>query len=103
MEALKTLETAFPTLSHDEQVFVLRKMYGMRLKFKAIADNTPNAGKTWAYWESNKLLELSTNGVNTADIAKELGRSPWAIECQLNKLKTSGLCKLNERPLEGSG
>jgi len=89
MEALKTLETAFPNLSHDEQVFVLRKMYGMRLKFKAIADNTPNAGKKWEYWESNKLLELSTNGVNTADIAKELGRSPWAIECQLNKLKTS--------------
>ena len=89
MEALQALETAFPNLSHDEQVSVLRKMYGMRLKFKAIVDNTPNASKKWDYWESNKLLELSKNGVSTVEIAKELGRSPWAIECQLNKLKTT--------------
>lgn len=103
MEALQALETTFPNLSHDEQVFVLRKMYSLRLKFKAIVDNTPNASKKWEYWESNKLLELSTNGVNKTDIAKELGRSPWAIECQLNKLKTTTPCKSNGRPLEGSG
>ena len=96
MEALQALETTFPNLSHDEQVSVLRKMYGMRLRFKAIVDNTPNASKKWDYWDSNKLLELSNNGVNKADIAKELGRTSWAIECQLNKLKTTTPCKSNE-------
>ena len=103
MEALKNLETAFPNLSHDEQVSVLRKMYGMRIRFKAIVDNTPNASKKWGYWESNKVLELSNNGTSLVEIAKELGRSPWAIECQLNKLKTSTPCPDNERPLESSG
>jgi DNA-binding NarL/FixJ family response regulator len=87
MEILNSLETIFSTLSHDEQVSVLRKMYGMRLKLKAIVENTPNASKKWTYWESNKLLELSNNGVSNEEIARELGRSSWAIECQKNKLK----------------
>jgi len=54
---------------------------------KAIVENTPNASKKWTYWESNKLLELSNNGVSNEEIARELGRSSWAIECQKNKLK----------------
>lgn len=89
MEVLQQLETVFQTLSHDDQVSVMRKMYGMRIKFKAIVENTPNASKKWSYWESNKLLELSNNGKSLIEIGKELGRSSWAIECQLNKLKTT--------------
>lgn len=46
----------------------------------------PNAGKPWAPHEDGKLESAFAAGIDVGHIARELGRTPWAIEARLVKL-----------------
>ena len=45
-----------------------------------------NAGKPWAAQEDGKLESAFSAGIELPEIARELGRTTWAIEARLAKL-----------------
>lgn len=55
---------------------------------KAVArrELPPNAGKPWVTSEDNKLETAFAAGIDIKDMAKELGRTAWAVEARLVKL-----------------
>jgi hypothetical protein len=48
--------------------------------------STPNAGKPWLEMEDDKLRDEFDAHMKLSEIAKEHGRSTWAIECRLDRL-----------------
>ena len=46
----------------------------------------PNAGKAWLPQEDGKLESAFAAGIDSKQIAQELGRTTWAIEARLVKL-----------------
>jgi hypothetical protein len=46
----------------------------------------PNAGKVWLPDEDDKLESAFAAGIDVKQMAKELGRTAWAVEARLAKL-----------------
>ncbi len=88
MEHLNALEAAFPTLTPEEQHMYWLKIHKLHGIFRRIVKNTPNAGKSWSRVEDTRITELDAAGKNFHEIAGELGRTAWAIESRLSKLKS---------------
>jgi len=53
---------------------------------KAKRELPANAGKPWAPQEDETLESAFAAGIEIAEIARELGRTTWAIEARLAKL-----------------
>jgi hypothetical protein len=49
-------------------------------------ETPPNAGKPWSALDDDKLESAFAAGIDTRDIAQEMGRTSWAVEARLAKL-----------------
>lgn len=90
MEHLNALEMAFPTLTPEEQHMYWLKIHRLHGIFRNIVKNTPNANKTWTNADDDKIIEFYSCGKTFQEIAKEIGRTAWAVESRLGKLKFRG-------------
>lgn len=89
MEHLNALETAFPTLTHEEQYMYWCKIHKLHGFFKGIVKGTPNTHKPWKSEDDAKIVDMYRIGKSFVEIAQELGRSSWAIECRMKKVLES--------------
>lgn len=108
MEHLNALEVAFPNLTPEEQEMYLRKIRKLYGFFRSIVKGGPsterpsNCGKSWSSTEETSATEMYKSGKILQDIAKEIGRSAWAIECRLKKIVLSAAQTMsNELPSPG--
>lgn len=86
MEHLNALEAAFTTMTREEQYMYWCKIHKLHVFFKGIVKGTPNSNKPWKCEDDTKIAEMYKNGKSFTEIAHELGRSSWAIECRMKKV-----------------
>ena len=74
---------------------VIRALFAVSQALDGTAPNAPmkskrelpaNAGKPWAPHEDETLVHAFSEGLEVPEIARELGRTTWAIEARLAKL-----------------
>jgi len=85
MEHLNALEAVFHKLTPEEQKMYWCKIHKLHGYFKGIVKGVPNANKSWDWDDADMAAKMYTAGRSFVEIAKELGRTPWAIECRLKK------------------
>jgi len=86
MEHLNSLEEAFPRMTPEEQYMYWCKIHKLHGFFKNIVKGTPNANKPWKSEDDAKIVEMHNSGKSFMEIANQLRRSSWAIECRMKKV-----------------
>jgi hypothetical protein len=92
MEHLNALESAFTTLTPEEQKMYWLKIHKLHGYFKGIVKPTSvkekprNAGNPWSTDDNAKVTEMYASGKTFAEIGKEMGRTALGIESHLKKI-----------------
>jgi DNA-binding NarL/FixJ family response regulator len=92
MEHLNALESAFPTLTPEEQKMYWLKIHKLHGYFKGIVkpasvkEKPRNTGKTWSTDDDANVAEMYASGKTFAEIGEEMSRTAWGIESHLKKI-----------------